>query len=65
MPAPHLSIFYRLDAFPDAQPTVSKHTKYYHYTPKNYQLLTIPFSALTLLGGQQEWHPACKKLSEW
>jgi len=24
-PAPHLSIFYRIDALPDAQPTVSKH----------------------------------------
>jgi len=23
------------------------------------------FSALTLLVGQQEWHPACKKLSGW
>jgi len=23
----------------------------------------VPFSALTLLVGWQEWHPACKKLS--
>jgi len=23
------------------------------------------FSALTLLVGQQEWHPACKKLTDW
>jgi len=23
------------------------------------------FSALTLLVGRQEWHPACKKLSGW
>jgi len=26
-------------------------------------LLLLPFSALTLLVGQQEGHPACKKLS--
>jgi len=25
MPAPHHSIFYKLDALPGAQPTVSKH----------------------------------------
>jgi len=25
MPAPHHSVFYRLDALPPAQPTVSKH----------------------------------------
>jgi len=25
MPAPHHSIFYKPDALPDAQPTVSKH----------------------------------------
>ena len=24
-----------------------------------------PFSALTLLVGRQEGHPACKKLGEW
>jgi len=26
-------------------------------------LLLLPFSALTLLAGRQEGHPACKKLS--
>ena len=26
--------------------------------------LIIAFSALTLLVGRQEWHPACKKLSD-
>jgi len=28
MPAPHHSSFYRLDALPDAQPTVSKHWRH-------------------------------------
>jgi len=28
-----------------------------------YCMLIHPFSALTLLAGQQEGHPACKKLS--
>jgi len=27
MPAPHHLIFYRLDALPDAEPTVSKHAR--------------------------------------
>jgi len=27
MPAPHYSVFYRLDALPVAQPTVSKHSR--------------------------------------
>jgi len=25
----------------------------------------VAFSALTLLDGRQEGHPACKKLSDW
>jgi len=25
----------------------------------------MPFSALTLLVGRQEWHPACKKTEWW
>jgi len=29
----------------------------------NIHITTIPFSALTLLVGWQEGHPACKKLS--
>ena len=29
----------------------------------HYVLLVCAFSALTLLVGWQEWHPACKKLS--
>jgi len=28
-----------------------------------YDVSTVTFSALTLLVGQQEGHPACKKLS--
>ena len=28
-------------------------------------LLALAFSALTLLVGRQEGHPACKKLSSW
>ena len=27
--------------------------------------IIFPFSALTLLVGQQEWHPACKKTGCW
>jgi len=44
--------FYRPDALPATQPTVSKQHQF-----KN------AFSALTLLAGRQEGHPACKKLS--
>ena len=29
---------------------------------KSMECDIFPFSALTLLVGQQEWHPACKKL---
>jgi len=29
------------------------------------QLSSFPFSALTLLVGQQEGHPACKKTEWW
>jgi len=32
-------------------------------TNKHFYLLKVTFSALTLLVGQQEGHPACKKLS--
>jgi len=28
-------------------------------------VVTVPFSALTLLVGQQEGHPACKKTGCW
>ena len=37
---------------------------YYQVPPKqSYQTHTHTFSALTLLVGRQEGHPACKKLS--
>ena len=36
-------------------------TDYFYYT----YLAMIDFSALTLLVGQQEGHPACKKLDWW
>jgi len=29
------------------------------------QLWSVAFSALTLLAGRQEGHPACKKMGEW
>ena len=36
----------------------------YWWTSKNYVIcVCYPFSALTLLVGRQEGHPACKKLS--
>jgi len=38
--------------------TISEHYGYYHCAE-----LTYAFSALTLLDGRQEGHPACKKLS--
>jgi len=33
------------------------------FFPAHCQFLVFAFSALTLLVGQQEGHPACKKLS--
>jgi len=48
--------FYKLDALSDTEPTMSKHTH-----PFNGPLSA--FSALMLLVGWQEGHPACKKLS--
>jgi len=48
--------FYRPDALPAAQPTASKHWRHsIHLTT------TVAFSALMLLVGRQEGHPACKK----
>ena len=49
--------FYRPDALPVAQPTASKHCRQFVFFVLN------AFSALTLLVGRQEGHPACKKLS--
>ena len=31
----------------------------------SYEIILSAFSALMLLVGRQEWHPACKKLSGW
>jgi len=56
MPAPHHSGFYRPDALPAAQPTASKHWRYRISTSIRYNA----FSALMLLVGRQEGHPACK-----
>ena len=77
----HLSVFYRPDALPAAQPTVSKHWRLCHLSlsliqnfntaryPSIYEpgegITWVAFSALTLLVGRQEWHPACKKLEWW
>jgi len=38
-------------------------TSMFTFVPSWYAL--IAFSALTLLVGRQEGHPACKKLVEW
>ena len=61
-PAPHHSVFYRPDALPAAQPTASKHWK--HKRMKSVgdisYLGSVPFSALTLFVGWQEWHHSCK-----
>jgi len=63
--------FYRPDALPVAQPTASKHSRqsseiiYKKFKFKlTVTLYTVAFSALTLLVGRQEGHPAYKKL-EW
>ena len=108
-PTSHHSVFYRPDALPAAQPTVSKHWRlenealfsanlWISFTKKQIKLLGLiihflssqlnmrityidsfdiktyliltqehsllfAFSALTLLVGRQEGHPACKKQS--
>jgi len=75
MPALHHSIFYRPDAVPYAKPTVLKHWRHAWRKPVWITLLRtlasspylnpnalVAFSALTLLVGQQEGHPACKIL---
>jgi len=44
MPAPHHSLFYRLDALPDSQPTVPKHSenlKFYQATSNSYGLYNM------------------------
>jgi len=38
-----------------------KTNKYFY----NMQHFTLAFSALMLLVGRQEWHPACKKTEWW
>jgi len=65
-PTPHHLIFYRPDALTDAQSTLSKHLK----SPQHAMLIShtvhvtvCACSALMLLVGWQEGHPACKKLS--
>ena len=76
--------FYRPDALPDSQPTVSKHWRMvkvakekpgvdsrHKILQKNDRSVICreddadAFSALTLLVGQQEGHPACKKTEWW
>jgi len=56
------SLYKDIDQF--TQAFISAHvlaTDYFYYT----YLAMIDFSALTLLVGQQEGHPACKKLDWW
>ena len=55
--------FYRPDAFLAAQPTASKYWRHKHCNINRLLMTSHAFSALTLLVGQQEGHPACKKLS--
>ena len=48
----------------DISLVVAYHHKFHHQNKKTvYRLLVCSFSALTLLVGRQEGHPACKKLS--
>ena len=35
------------------------------FHPLDFRSPESAFSALTLLVGRQEWHPACKKLERW
>jgi len=63
-PAPHHSVFYRPDALPAAQqPTVSRLSSIHRMIWYYWLGEGFAFSALTLLVGRQEGHPACKKLS--
>jgi len=41
MPAPHLSVFYRPDALPAAQPTVSKHWRHNYHITNNTKIVII------------------------
>jgi len=52
----------RLDAVPVAQQTRHWNVRYYYYYCTCMQM-AFDFSALTLLVGHQEEHPACKRLS--
>jgi len=45
----------------DSQPSLGTHHHHHHHHIFVY--LEVVFSALTLLVGWQEGHPACKKLS--
>jgi len=42
---------------------IPPHLEYVITVPCNLSLFIVAFSALTLLVGQQEGHPACKKQS--
>jgi len=69
--APHhsVSVFYRPDALPAAQPrhqsTEGTKKVIVNCVMIKYRwlLICLAFNALTLLVGRQEGHPACKKLS--
>jgi len=50
MPEPHHSVFYRLDTFPDAQLTASKHCK--NKLKKNKIQVWLPFMTSSL---ETEW----------
>ena len=65
-PAPHHSVFYRPDALPAAQqPTVSRLSSIHRMIWYYWLGEGFAFSALTLLVGRQEGHPACKKTEWW
>jgi len=64
-PVPHHSVFYRPDALPATQPTASEHSAILQlFTTiiqvNLYNVNLFAFSALTLLAGRQEGHPAGK-----
>ena len=42
-----------------------QHSSLVHYAYLNIDIVLELFSALTLLVGRQEGHPACKKTEQW
>jgi len=60
MPAPHCSVFYRLDALPAAQPTASKHWRHISKTLQHQKYINtvpgkVPCSGTTIQKHSAKW----------